>query len=135
MRDCSPIADIKLIDDIDLGMLYWAKLCQEYVRHRQSGLTVHAIRYEDIIGNRNFATRSILEYCGLSASLVDKALRGLEMDSQRNSHLAKSILKKYPSTIVTAGSIERGNALLKQYGLPLIGSDGILEGTITYEMT
>ena len=61
----------KLIDDIDLGMLYWAKLCQEHVRHRQSGLKVHAIRYEDIIGNRNFATRSILEYCGLSASLVD----------------------------------------------------------------
>jgi len=122
-----------LVDDIDLGFYFWAVLCREYIRLRRSGFPVSAIRYEDIIKNRRFATQAILEYCDLPTTLTDKALRGLEVDSQRNSPISKAILQQFPDPVVTEGSKKRGNAFMKDFGLPSIESNGILDGTITYE--
>jgi hypothetical protein len=123
---------VKMTDDIDLAIYMYAVWCREYIRLRQSGFPASAIRYEDIMKDKEFAVRAILEYCDLSPELTSKALRGLELDSQRNSPLSRKILSQHKDPELTPGAIVRGDAWLKEMGLPLIHSDGLLEGTITY---
>ena len=124
--------NIKIVDKVEFGLLLWALSCREYIKMRKSGFPAAAIRYEDLVNDRRFALEAVLEYCGLPLSLMEKALRGFELDSQRHSPLSQKILKKYQEAELTPGAIERADVIMKKYGLPLIRDEGILEGTITY---
>jgi hypothetical protein len=122
----------KTIDDIDIAIFVWVVMVKEYITLRRSGFPASAVRYEDIIDDSRNAIRAILEYCELPVSLTDNALRGLEVDSQRNSPISREILGRHKEPELTSGARKRGNELMLKNGLPLIESDGLLEGTITH---
>jgi len=121
----------KLEDDIDLGMLTWVATCREYINLRRSGFSIDALRYEDLIEDKRNSTLAILEYCGLPLSLVDLALKGLEVDSQRNSPISQAVLGKHQDCVLTDRARVKFNKMLKEYELPLIEGEAVLEGTIT----
>jgi hypothetical protein len=76
----------RLPDDVYLGVLMYCLLTRVYLDLRRRGTTdVVGIRYEDLTGNSAESLRRILEHCRLPVELVEPGIRGLEVDSQRNS--------------------------------------------------
>ena len=55
----------------------------------------------------------------------------MEADSQRNSVIAKSIIGQLAEPELTPDTVERANVMLRKNGIPLIGEECLLEGTIT----
>jgi hypothetical protein len=122
----------RLPDNIYLGVLMYCLLTRVYVNMRRRGTTdVVGIRYEDLAGNSAESLRRILEHCGLPVELVEPGIRGLEVDSQRNSVIAKSIIGSLPEPELTPEAAARANELLRMSELPLIGEKCFVEGTIT----
>ena len=75
--------------------------------------------------------RLILEFYHLPVSLSELAVKALDVDSQRNSILAKSIIGRFRKPQLTPRNKIKLNELLKQFEVPLIGEPGIIEGTLT----
>ena len=124
----------RLHDDMELGFLLNCLLMRIYLDLRSDGkVDVVGVRYEDLVSEPHESIRRIIEYCRLPAELVEPGVKGLEVDSQRNSVIAKSIIGSLPEPELTPESIFRGNELLKKNGLPLIGEEFVLDGTITYQ--
>src|SRR5271157_2158750 len=92
---------MKLEDDIDIGILIWMVGVREYMVMRKSGFPVDAIRYEDLMKDTPGTMLIILKYCGLSADLLQPALKGLEVDSQRNTPISVAILKRHKDPVMT----------------------------------
>ena len=123
---------VRLRTNIDFGIIMNCLLMSEYRKFRESGIDVAAVRYEDLIANPRQALTRILEYCHLPVDLVDEGLRGLEVDSQRNSVLAKSVIGNMPAPPnPDRENLDRLNKMLADHNLPLIGEECYLEGTIT----
>jgi Sulfotransferase family len=122
----------RLRDDMELGVLLFCLLTRVYLDLKHSGRTdVVGVRYEDLVDNSAETIRRILEHCHLPAELVTPALRGLEVDSQRNSMLAKDAIGSLPEPALTPDVIVRANEWLGKTGLPLVGEECLIEGTIT----
>ena len=123
----------RLRTDFDLGIIMNCVLMRIYLDVRKSGkFEVAGIRYEDLVGEPRESIRRILEFCRLPAELVEPGLRGLEVDSQRNSVIAKSIIGGLAEPELTPEAIKGANMFLRRNELPLIGEECLLEGTITY---
>jgi len=75
--------------------------------------------------------RVILEFCRLPVSLAEPAVKAFDVDSQRNSRVARSILGRIKDPQLTLEKKAKLNELLTKYGLPLIGEPNILEGTLS----
>jgi hypothetical protein len=97
---------------------------------RRKGFNMSAVRYEDLVARPLETCRQLMEFCGLPVTLAEFGVRGLECDSQRNSPVAKSIIGQLKEPDLTPESEESLNRLLKQFGLPPIGHELILDGTI-----
>jgi hypothetical protein len=123
----------KFRTDLELGFLLNIIAMQVYLKWRANGRTEFAgIRYEDLIDDPTESVRRIVEFCHLPEELVQPGLRGLEVDSQRNSVIAKSTIGRLPEPKLTPEAKAMANNLLRKSGLPLIGEECLLEGTITY---
>jgi len=72
-----------------------------------------------------------MDYFRLPVSLADVAVRALEVDSQRNSEYAKSVIGSFEEPKLTPKTKKELNILLDRLQMPLIGDAGILEGTLT----
>ena len=124
----------KMSDDLIFGVLLWAVSARTYLdyraKHEEERSSVRALRYEDLIGRPMDACREVLEFCGLPLSLADKAVKGLELDSQRNSNLAKSIVGGIKEPELTDKVRESANVLLRRFGLPDVGTEVILDGSL-----
>lgn len=124
---------VRLQDDLQLGVVLNSIVMGTYLDLRRDGHTdIAAIRYEDLVSNPAESLRRILEYCRLPAELVEPGLRGLEVDSQRNSVIAKSTIGGLREPELTPEAIATANLMLKKFGLPLIGEECLIDGTITY---
>jgi hypothetical protein len=124
----------RLRDDLHFGFLMNSLLVRAYLDLRSGGkIDIVGVRYEDLVSDPHESVRRIIEYCRLPADLVEHGVKGLEVDSQRNSVIAKSIIGSLPEPELTPDSIARGNEILKKNGLPLIGEEYVLDGTITYQ--
>jgi len=75
--------------------------------------------------------RVILEFCHLPVSLAEQAVKAFDVDSQRNSILAKSVIGHFKEPQLTPQTKSKLNKLLKKHGIPLIGEAGIIEGTLS----
>ena len=131
MGFCGRDYAVRLPDNLYGGLLLNCVLMKEYRELRARGLDVMAVRYEDLLRNPEESIRRVFEYCRLPIDIVKPALRGLEVDSQRNSVLAKSIIGQLAEPELTPDVIARANALLSKHRLPLVGEECLLEGTIT----
>ena len=121
-------SDFRLIH----GVLMYAVATTGYLDLRRRGLNVSALRYEDLIARPLDMCRVVLEFCHLPASLVQLAVRAFDVDSQRNSVLAKSVIGRFKEPEMTSQTKTQLNKLLKQYGMQLIGEPPrIIDGTLS----
>ena len=71
-------------------------------------------------------------FCGLPVSLAELGVKAFEVDSQRNSILAKSRLRRIKDPQLTLEMKAQLNELLNKYGLPQIDEQAVIEGTLSY---
>jgi len=116
-----------------MRVLMYAVTTTSYLDLRRRGLNVSALRYEDLIARPLDMCRVILEFCHLPASrLTQLAVRAFDVDSQRNSVLAKSVIGRFKEPEMTSQTKTQLNKLLKQYGMQLIGEPPrIIDGTLS----
>ena len=128
-----PDYSIKTHDDITLGVFNWIATAKYYMDLRSLGKEVAAVRYEDLISDPRYSSRQILKYCGLEENLAELFVKGMTVDSQRNSVLSKANLGQHKNPQLSQESKDFHNALLKKKGFDRIGEPGVLEGTITFK--
>jgi len=75
--------------------------------------------------------RVVLEFCHLPVSLAELAVKAFDVDSQRNSIVAKSVIGHLKEPELTPQREKKLNEMLKKFGLPLIGEPRIMEGTLS----
>jgi len=122
---------VRLDNDLTAAVLLCAVITSVYLDMRRRGFDVSAVRYEDLVARPLDMCRVLLDYCRLPASLAQLAVRAFDVDSQRNSVLAKSVMWRFKEPQLTSHRKTRLNGLLTKYGMPLIGEPGIIEGTLS----
>jgi len=122
---------IRADNDLALGVVLSAVITSVYLDSRRRGLDISAVCYEDLVARPLDMCRVILEFCHLPVSLAELAVKAFDLDSQRSSVLAKSIIGRFKEPEMTPQIKAKLNELLKKHGLPLIGEPGIIEGTLT----
>jgi len=121
---------VRMEDDLTGGVLVSALTTKSYLDMRRNGMDISALRYEDLVARPLDMCRLILEFCHLPVSLAELAVKALDVDSQRNSRFAKSIIGRFKEPQLTPHNKVKLNDLLKQFEVPLIGEPGIIEGTL-----
>ena len=121
---------VRLDNDLTMGVFLFAVTTSIYLDMRRRGFDVSALRYEDLVERPLDMCRVLMEFCGLPVSLAELAVKAFDVDSQRNSVLAKSVLGRFKEPQLTPQKKAKLNELLKKSGLPLIGEPCILEGTL-----
>jgi len=113
------------------GVRLYAVTTASYLDLRRRGVDVSALRYEDLVARPVDMCRVVLEFCHLPVSLAELAVRAFDVDSQRNSILAESVVGHFKEPELTERKKAALNELLKKYKVPLIGEPSILEGTLS----
>lgn len=122
---------VRLDNDLTGGVLLSAVTTKSYLDMRRRGFDVSALRYEDLVARPLDMCRVIMEFCHLPVSLAELAVRAFDVDSQRNSYVARSIIGHFKEPQLTPSNKTKINELLKQLEMPLIGEPGIIEGTLS----
>jgi len=113
------------------GFLLTAVMTSAYRDMCRDGIDIRAVRYEDLVARPLDMCRAILEFCHLPLSLSESAVRGFDLDSQRNSPIARSIIGEFKEPEMTPQIKARLNELLKKFELPPIGEPWVIEGTLS----
>jgi len=121
----------RLCTDLTYGVFRYALVTASYLDLRRRGVDVSALRYEDLVARPLDICRVVLDFCHLPASLAELAVRAFDVDSQRNSTLAKSIVGRFKEPQLTPQRKTKLNEILIKYGVPCIGESDILEGTLS----
>jgi len=122
---------IRLDGDLALGVLLSAVITSTYLDARRRGFDIRAVRYEDLVARPLDMCRVILEFCRLPVSLAQLAVKAFDVDSQRNSLLAKSIIGRIKDPEMTPEIKVKLNELLRKFDMPPIGESDVIEGTLT----
>ena len=117
--------------DLAFGILVAIITTTVYLEARRRGFDVRAVCYEDLVARPLDMCHVILEFCHLPVSLADLAVRALDVDSQRNSHIARSIIGRFKDPEMTPQTRAKLNEFLKKFEMPPIGEPNALEGTLT----
>jgi len=118
-------------NDMMPGVLLAGMTTATYLDMYRHGFDIRALRYEDLVARPLDMCRVILEFCRLPVSLSEQAVTAFNVDSQRNSLYARSVIGHFKEPEMTAQVKEQINELLKNCGLPLIGEPGVIEGTLS----
>jgi len=122
---------VRLDNDLTGGVLLAAVTTTVYLDLRRRGFDVSALRYEDLVARPLDMCRVVLEFCHLPVSLAELAVKAFDVDSQRNSIIAKSVIGHFKEPQLTPQVKTKLDELLKKFWLPLIGEPGIVEGTLS----
>ena len=122
---------VRLDDDLTFGVLMCTAITVCYFGMRRRGFDISALRYEDLLARPLEMCRVLLEFCNLPLSLTELAVKAFDVDSQRNSVISTSALRRFKEPQLTPQSKTKLNGLLKKYGIPAIGETHILEGTLS----
>ena len=122
---------VRLDNDLLVGVLLYAVTTSGYLDLRRRGLEISALCYEDLVARPVDMCRVVLEFCHLPVSLAELAVKAFDVDSQRNSILAKSVIGHLKEPQLTAQKKTRVNELLENFGMPQLGEPDILEGTLS----
>jgi len=122
---------VRLENDLTAGVILSAVTIKTYLDMRRRGFDVRAVRYEDLVARPLDMCRVILEFCSLPVSLAELAVKAFDVDSQRNSIVARSSIGHFKEPQLTPRIETKLNELLKQFEVPLIGQPGIIEGTLS----
>jgi len=122
---------VRVDNDLVPGVLMSALTTSAYRDARRRGYDVRAVRYEDLVARPLDMSRVVLEYCRLPASLAESAATAFDVDSQKNSPIARSIVSHFREPDLTPAMTMTLNDMLTKLGVPLIGEPGIVEGTLS----
>jgi len=122
---------MRLDHGLMLGVLIWSLVIARYLEFRRRGLSVNALRYEDLVAQPLEMCRVVLEHCHLPVSLAEMAVKAFDKDSQANSAVAKSAVGNIKEPPLTPEIKTKLNEILKKCGVPLIDEPGIIEGTLS----
>jgi len=122
--------DVYFLDNLTYSAVRALATMKPYVDFRRQGFDISAIRYEDLIARPFEICQRLMEACGLPASLAQKAIRGMQEDSQKDTEAARNVLRNFPVAEVTPEIIESMNGFAAKYGLPPVNEECILEGTL-----
>jgi len=118
-------------NDLTFAVFRCALAAASYLDLRRRGVDISTLRYEDLVARPLDMFRVVLEFCHLPASLAKLGVRAFDVDSQRNSTLAKSVIGRFKKPQLTPQRKAKLNEILKKYRVPCIGESGILEGTLS----
>ena len=122
---------VRLDNDLLLGALVYAASISTYLDMRRRGFDISAVRYEDLVARPLDMCRVILEFCRLPVSLAELAVKAFDVDSQNISAVARSKIGHFKEPQLTRHTRAKLNDLLTQFGTPLIGEPGVIDGTLT----
>lgn len=118
--------------DFGLLVIQWGCLCDMYVQLREQGRSkVRAIRYEDIVRNKDQTLSLLFDFCGISSSYIDAAKKSLETDSQEGTLLSRSTLGKAKKKHVTESLHSEANFYLKAFKLGSLNEPMFLPGVLS----
>ena len=75
-----------------LCSMLWLNVLERYTNLQSSGMTILAIRYEDMKAAPHETLRNILEYCNLPITSIDAVYQVLDKDSQAGSGVSREAL-------------------------------------------
>jgi len=123
---------VRVNDGLMPGVLTAALKMTSYLDLRRRGFDISAVRYEDLVARPLDMCRVLLDFCHLPQSLAVLAVRAFDVDSQRDSPLAKSAIGHLQAPELTPQRKRKLNELLKKFDkMPLIGEPSIIEGTLS----
>ena len=122
---------IKLPSPMTFSVFIWAMICKKYLVLRKQGVSIHAVKYEDLVKHPVESASAIMEYCGLPKELAEKAVRALSKDSQRHSPLSMKNMAKAKTYELEGNDKVVADAICDKMGIPRIPQNCELEGTIT----
>ena len=111
----------------------WAVPCATYIKMREAGFPIVAVKYEDMLGNAEFATRAILHYSGLETddALISKALTAFSQDSQIDSPFSQQRINRHKPDDVTPEVEAEFDVISSMTGVPRASEPCVLDHTIT----
>jgi len=122
---------IRLENELMPGALQYSVSTASYLDLRRRGFDISALRYKDLVVRPVDMCRVVLEFCHLPVSLAELAVKAFDVDSQRNSILAKLVIGHFKEPQLTPQKKTRVNELLEKFGLPRLGEPDIIEGTLS----
>jgi len=121
----------RLDSALTVGVLLSALVTSIYMDLRRRGWDVCAVRYEDLVARPLDMCRVVLEFCQLPVSLAELAVRAFDVDSQRNTEVARRVIGQISEPQLTPQRKAKLDEHLKNYGMPCIGEPLIVEGTLS----
>ena len=109
----------------------WAVICHNYLKLRNDGYKINAVKYEDLVKHPLETTKVIFKYCNIPDELAEKAIKALNKDSQRHSPLSMKNMANAETLELVENDKVTADAICDQMGLPRIPEPCNLEGTIT----
>ena len=117
-------------------LIVWVTMCRKYLDLRQEGCPISAVKYEDLVNDPAYTMQQLFNYCDLPETYIEKAVRGMDRDSQRYSTLSRHNLRKYaPGICLPSDMLADAQAFCKLKGIPPVPDTCNLEGTISNRQT
>jgi hypothetical protein len=73
----------------ELAACGWALHIQQFLAARKSRMEIHALRYNELVHDRESEMRAVFNYCGLDHAMLSKGLKAFDHDShegEKTSH-------------------------------------------------
>ena len=125
--------NLRLTPGYGQGVFLWANVIGMYRRFRKSGIDMAAVKYEDLVKDKESALTRLFMYNGIPARCIKPALRAFNCDSQANSILSMDVLRNTRLPPFTEHDRNEINKICAFYNLPKVGDSCVLEGTLTRE--
>ena len=122
---------IKLDDDLSFGVITAVQCANAYLDLYRNQFKTAAVRYEDLIASPVAVYHQILSFCDLPHHLADAVQKVLDKDSQKNTPVAQDLQRQQSNPNLSQESKFLANRLLLKHGLPIIGQECLLDGTIS----
>jgi len=113
------------------GLLPVAITLSAYREFCNEGMKVVAVRYEDLVADKENTLKAVFEYCNLDMSLLPKALNGFLKDSQAQSGFARTTLRKVKNSPWSDEARKRADEMMERHGLPPMDVPVPCEGVIS----
>lgn len=102
----------------ELIAVQWAQTCSWVLEYRRKGITIKSFNYEELLKEPAQTVSSLFAYLGIKEELVPLALTAMKKDSQQNSYISKSILRRHRLNSFTSEQLYIVNKVLQNFGFP-----------------
>ncbi|WP_299489627.1 sulfotransferase [Acaryochloris sp. IP29b_bin.137] len=130
LKDYANYIDFNDPNAIDVYTASWLSVMQRYLLLRQQGITICALRYEDLLANPHQMVTSIFKYCDLPTDEVHQACEAFKTDAHSNSNLSWKKINNNGVEIPDASKIRQKIEKLLNRHPEIKQSNFIVPGTL-----